>query len=78
MSTTYEMKAYGDAQLLNIFNNMEKNHRQHTAAGSSKLVKAFRAMKNWFYLPGFTDLYEAQRRCASASELNSVYEKWGR
>jgi len=65
MSYVYAMKGYRDAR---NFNNKK----------SSGILEAVRTVKNWFDLPVFNDLYEAQRRCVSASEMNSVFEKWGR
>ena len=65
MSYVSAMKGYRDAR---NFNNKK----------SSSILEAVRTVKSWFDLPVFNDLYEAQRRCVSASEMNSVFEKWGR
>ncbi|MBR1900658.1 MAG: hypothetical protein IJ820_06300 [Lachnospiraceae bacterium] len=65
MSYVYAMKGYRDAR---NYNNKK----------SSGILEAVRTVKSWFDLPVFNDLSEAQRRCVSASEMNSVFEKWGR
>ena len=65
MSYVYAMKGYRDAR---NFNNKK----------SSSILEAVRTVKSWFDLPMFNDLYEAQRRCVSASEKKKKKKKWGR